>query len=556
MDFQEKIKELLAQHVRGDIALEIPPDPCFGHFAFPCFILAKEWKKNPAQIAQEIAQKLPKQDFIEKIAATGPYVNFFIDKQAFITATLTKILNEKEQYGSSRSGKGKKALIEHTSINPNASPHMGRARNALIGDALVRLLRFEGYATDVHYFVNDVGKQIAMLVYGCKDSKKVTFEQLLNVYVGINNRAESDKSVEEEVFALLKSLENKDEAIVKRFRQIVNTCIDGQAALLKRLGITYDSFDYESEFLWNGDTEKALAKLKESGRLFEDGEGRLVLDLKEFNLVMKTPVLVLTRNDKTSLYPLRDIAYSLRKAKLASGRNIIVLGEDQKLYLQQLHAALSLLDAKAPEPVHYSFVLLSEGKMSTRKGNLVLLSDFMQEAVSKAEKELLKREPELSWAALKKKAEAIGFGALKYSILKVSPEKNVTFDWSSALRFEGDTGPYLQYTYARLNSILAKNKTAINGKKAALLLREDKEAAVIRILSQFPNSIAEASHQLRPHIIANYAYTLAQAANELYHRHPVLKAENDIKDARIVLLMCVNQVLKTALSLLGISVLE
>ena len=264
---------------------------------------------------------------------------------------------------------------------------------------------------------------------------------------------------------------------------------------------------------------------------------------------MKIPVLAMTRNSGTSLYPLRDIAYNIDK--INKGDNIVVLGEDQKLYQEQIACVLKELELKPPRVVHYSFVLLQEGKMSTRKGNLVLMEDFMKEALSKASGELKKRHEKVDM----KSAKAIAYGAVKYGILRVSPEKNVVFDWQQALSFEGETSPYIQYAYARISSILKKNKI-INAKADLSLLKEKEEAELIRLLSEFPNTAEKATKELRPHLVATYLYSLAQKFNEYYHQHQILKADSKTRDARILLISSVRQVIKNGLNLLGIDVLE
>jgi len=554
MDFREAIVSALKKEVSGDIVLEVPPSPELGDYAFPCFLLAKERKKPPVQIAQELSRSLRIKG-VTKIVAAGPYLNFFVDKSSLASDVVVKVLKDRN-YGSNASGKGKHALIEHTSINPNASPHVGRARNAILGDAVTRLLRFEGYKTDVHYFVNDIGKQIAMLVIA-SNGKTPSFKDLLQLYVDFNKQVEEKPELEKEVFALLKRLEDGDAKVRKQFRDIVDACIKGQTAILNDFGIAYDSFDYESDYLFNKSTEAVLAALDASGKLKTE-DGQKVLDLSgipEIESGMKNPVLVLTRNDGTSLYPLRDLAYSKDKSAWAKGRNIIVLGEDQKLYFHQLAAALKMMGVQPPESVHYSFVLLAEGKMSTRKGTVVLLEEFMREAVDKAKMEILKRNPEMRGPELAGLSKAIGFGAIKYTILKVSAEKNVTFDWAQALSFEGDSAPYVQYAHARINSILEKaGKLA---KPDHALLTHAAESNLISMLGRFPEIVAQAAAQLAPHVLVAYARDLAQAFTAFYHECPVLAAENQaLVAARIDLCKSAKQVLKTNLNLLGIDAPE
>ncbi|MDP4012908.1 MAG: arginine--tRNA ligase [Candidatus Nanoarchaeia archaeon] len=541
MDFKTEIEKQLKKEV-GEVNLEIPPDFSLGDFALPCFSLAKILKKNPNDIARELKETF-KSKYIERIEVKGPYLNFFVNKSILAEDTVNSILKLKERYGSSGIGKGQKMLIEHTSINPNASPHMGRARNALIGDAVARMHKFQGYKTEVHYYINDIGKQIAMLVLGSK-GKKVNFDGLLDIYVKFNKELEKKPHLEKEVLGLLAKLETGDKKTKAEFKKIVDICIKGQIEILGRLGIKYDIFDYESKYLFNKDTEEILKKLEKTKLLFIDEVGRNVLDLDGYGLPMKTPVFVLTRGDGTSLYGLRDLAYNAEKLKKCKN-SLIILGEDQKLYFQQIKLALELMKLDAPKVLHYSFILLQEGKMSTREGNVVLLGDFIKEAKKKSLNELKKRG-----RADEKTAEMIGYGAVKYSILKVSPDKNVLFNWDQALDFEGDTGPYIQYSYARACSILAKEKR--KGKVDASVLIDAKEKQLISKLSSFPEVVLDATRQFRPQSIANYLGDLAKCFNEFYQVCPVIKAEPKIKNARLALVECTKYVLKNGLSLLGI----
>ncbi|MBS3131237.1 arginine--tRNA ligase [Candidatus Woesearchaeota archaeon] len=554
MGTREDIIELLKKETNlDDIPLEKPPKPELGDYAFPCFSLSKQLKKSPAEIAKELSAKLKKPKGIREIRAAGPYVNFFADEASLAESVLYKVMEQKDSYGSSGIGKGKKIVIEHTSINPNASPHVGRSRNAMIGDSIVRLYRFQGYGAEVHYFVNDVGKQIAMLVLGTKGKKKATFSGLLKAYVDINKKVEKSKELEKEVFELLSKLEKGDEETRKKFREIVSMCIEGQKKILADFGITHDIYDYESEYLFNKKTDKVLEQLEKTGKFFFDKDSRFVLDLAGFELGMKVPVMVLTRGDGTSLYALRDLAYTMDK--MEKGNNIVVLGEDHKLYFDQLTAAMKLMEKPVPRAIFYSFVLLQEGKMSTRKGNVVLLEDFMKEAVAKARKEIEKRHEKCD----EKDAKKIAYGAIKYSILRVSPEKNVTFDWGSALSFEGESCPYIQYAYARIMSIIRKlgpDESISGGKIDVSLLDKPEEAALVKKISEFTGTAMKAAEQLKPQLIANYAYELAKQFNEYYHSYSVIKEEKELKKARLLLAVAVAQAVKNALQLLGIDVLD
>lgn len=552
--FQEEIKKVIQQQYTDlEVIFSASPNVETGHLSIPCFSFSKILRRSSKDIADDLSELIQSLDFIDKVESTGGYINCFIKKEILFRTIITEVLKLKESYGSNQSGHNKTAFIEHTSINPNASPHVGRARNAMIGDFIVRLLRFEGYKVEVHYFVNDIGKQIAMLLLGAMKKESVSFKDLLDLYIDINNELKENPELENEIFFLLYKLENGDEKVRTQFRNLVNICINGQTSILKELGIEYDSFDYESDYLFNERLNDILEELKNTGDLEEDSEGRYVLNQSKYNLPMKAPYLVLTRKDKTSLYPLRDIAYTIDKVKKNHDRNIIVLGEDQKLYFKQIAAVLDLLGLTPPEVVHYSFVLLAEGKMATRNGTVVLLEDFMKEAYEKAKTEIQKRRDSVDETS----AKAIAYGAVKYSIIKTSNDKNVTFDWDSALSFEGDSGPYLQYSLARIFSIL-RNFTDTEIKNPDYSLLDQKEELELILEIARMNEVIElASKNLSPHIIANYLYGLTQKFSRFYHQHSIINASSEeLKIARLHFILAVKQVILNCFSILGIDSVE
>lgn len=535
-------------------SIEKSPNLEMGDFSFPCFRLAKEFRKSPQDIASDIKDKLVA-DEIEKVEVVSGYVNIFIKKDLYAQTVIEEIETKQDKYGSENVGEGKKALIEHTSINPNASPHIGRARNALIGDSIVKLLKFNNYEVETHYFVNDIGKQISMLLVGTKGKDNVTFDELLQLYIDINREVKENKELEQEVFENLNKLENGDEETIKSFRNIVQICIDGQRKIFAELGIHYDYFDYESDFILNGTVNEILKKLEETGKLFEAEDGRLAINQEEYKIPMKSPVLVVTRADKTSLYPLRDIAYSIYKANRNADKNIIILGEDQKLYFKQISAVLDLLGYQAPQAVHYSFVLLPDGKMSTRNGTVVLLEDFMKEILEKTKQELAKRN---NGEIDEEKAKKIAYGAVKYTILKGSLEKNVIFDLEKSLSFDGDTSLYIQYNYARINSILNKANFEKMEKLTRFdLLKEPAEIELIQKLEEFKTIVSKVTEKLTPNLIANYVYELTKMFSSYYHDYSILNAETEeLKNMRLQLINAIGIVTKTSLNLLGIDTVD
>ena len=282
-------------------------------------------------------------------------------------------------------------------------------------------------------------------------------------------------------------------------------------------------------------------------------DGRIALDLSGFNLPMRKPYLPLRRANGTSLYPLRDIAYNVYKEKkVKNGKNIVLLGEDHKLEFQQIKSALSILGYKAPQAIHYSFILLPEGKMSTRKGNVILLTEFMKQAVEKARSEVIKRNQDISQKELEKLSKIIGYGAIKYSILKVSPDKNVIFSWNEALNLEGNSAPYIQYTFVRSKKILEKVK-GVRAPKEIVLESED-EIILIKKMAEFPNLIEDVAKNYQIHKLANYAYELANLFNNFYEKSPVLKEEDfNKKMSRILLVKAYNRLIRNVLQILGIN---
>lgn len=531
------------------IDVQTPSNVDFGDFSIPCFAFAKILKKSPNEIALRLVDEFSLQSIHHTEAING-YFNIFLSKNYLFAKTLDKI-NSIDDYGSSHSGKGKSVFIEHTSINPNASPHIGRARNALIGDALTRLLKFEGYSVDVHYFVNDIGKQIAMLVLAIEGKDDIKFEDLLSLYVEVYNDIKNHPEFEQKVFTLLHELENGNPDVIDKFKNVVNICLEGQVSIFNELGIFYDKFDYESDYITSGRTLEILNDLKKTGNLFEDETGRFVLDQNKYNIPLESPYLVLTRQDKTSLYPLRDIAYTIDKVNTKTDRNIVVLGEDQKTYFQQIAASLRMLGYIPPEVVHYSFVLLSDGKMSTRQGKVVLLKDFMTESLQRVQESLFERYGNVDEETSKK----IAYASVKYAILKSSNERNVIFDWENALSFDGESSLYIQYNYARIISML--NKMSISDDVDFSLLNNTSEYEIIKKLNEFEEVISKSVSNLTVNNIATYVYSLTKLFSKYYHDYKIIDNNNlELSNVRLYLVRAIGKVIKNGLNILGIDVLD
>ena len=547
------VREALRQEV--EVPLSIPPDSAMGDYSVPCFRLAKGAGIAPVALAQQLGDALRERDLaslgIDRVATRGPYLNLFLARGDRAARVIDAVLSAGDRYGCGATGTGMRALVEHTSINPNASPHLGRARNAWVGDTLVRLLRFEGYHLDVRFFVNDVGRQIALLVLGVGD-RSPGFNELLQIYVDINRRLQADPELAAQVTQLLERLESGDPDTRAAFRRVVEISVRGMRAVFADADVRYDRFDYESDYLTPERSKQLVERLRATGRLFEDEHGRLVLDLDGFDLPSRNPVLVITRGNKTSLYVLRDLAYTLDKMAAANDLNLVVLGEDQKLYHRQLQAALSLLGSDAPTAVHYSFVLLGEGSMSSRQGNLVLLDDFAAEAKRKAAAELRAR----GHAADPAVAKAVAYSALKYSFLRVANDKQVVFNWDSAMSFEGESGPYLLYSHARICSIVRKYGKELPSGADFGVLETEPETALIKLLDELPDQVARALRVRSPHVIAGYAFAVARQFSTFYHACPILQEAAPLREARLLLAAATRQVLANCLGILGIEPLQ
>lgn len=531
-----------------------PPKEDMGDFAVPCFTLKIDNANNPNEKANIIKEKLECDDVISNIEVIGPYLNFTVNKELLGNEVINEI-NKSNNYGSSNIGKSKDLLIEHTSINPNASPHIGRCRNSIIGDFLVRLYKFEGYNVERHYFVNDIGKQISMLVVGVEKNGNmdtITFKDILELYVKINEEAATDENIEKQVFNYLNEIENGNEEIRDKFKKITDLCINGQREIFDKMDIHWDIFTHESDFVFESTTKDILDKLNEKGKLKEDENGRLYVDLTGYNIPTKSPVLVLTREDKTSLYPLRDIAYTIYKINRNSDNNILILGEDQEVYFKQIEATLDILGYKAPKLISYDFVLLDGDKMSTREGKLVLLEDFIEASINKLKNTFKEKGSDVSDEVL----STLAASCIKYCMLNVNRKKTVNFNLESATDFTGNSAIYLLYNYVRINSILNKaNFKDTNIDK--FIFNENEEYSILNSLYDFPDVIDGAYKNSESVIICNYLYNLCGKFSKYYEKVSILK-ENDemLKECRLVLLNSIKKVLASGMNILGIKTID
>lgn len=557
MNYKEYLTELITNlGIDKDlIEISIPPKEGMGDYCLPCFKVKVNDLKDPHEKAQYILNKLNiDNEVISNAFVIGPYLNFNINKQTLSKSILERIESLKEKYGSTNEGIGKSLLIEHTSINPNASPHIGRSRNSIIGDFLVRLYKFNGYEIDREYFINDIGKQIAMLLIAVKkysDINSVTFDEMLSLYIKINDEAKENESIEKEVFKYLNELENGNDIVRNEFKSITDICVEGQKKIFDKMDIHWDTFTHESDFVFGHITKTILDKINEKGRLKEDENGRLYVDLTGYNIPTKTPVLVLTREDKTSLYPLRDIAYTIYKMNKNKDVNLIVLGEDQKVYMEQISAVMDILGYTSPKLISYSFVLLNGDKMATREGKVVLLEDFIDATISKLKSNFNQRGTELS----DNEYLSLASSCIKYNMLNINRGKNINFNLDDATNFTGNSAIYILYNYVRIKSILKKDNFKKDYKN--LILKTKTEEQIVKKLYDFEDAVKETVKTSESSIIAKYLNDLCGLFSKYYEETSILKEENsDLKNSRLLLLDSVRIVIENGTNILGIKTVD
>ena len=557
MNYKEYLTELISNLGidKNLIEISIPPKEGMGDYCLPCFKVKVNDLKDPHEKAQYILNKLNiDNEVISNAFVIGPYLNFNINKQTLSKSILERIESLKEKYGSTNEGIGKSLLIEHTSINPNASPHIGRSRNSIIGDFLVRLYKFNGYEIDREYFINDIGKQIAMLLIAVKkysDINSVTFDEMLSLYIKINDEAKENESIEKEVFKYLNELENGNDIVRNEFKSITDICVKGQKKIFDKMDIHWDTFTHESDFVFGHITKTILDKINEKGRLKEDENGRLYVDLTGYNIPTKTPVLVLTREDKTSLYPLRDIAYTIYKMNKNKDVNLIVLGEDQKVYMEQISAVMDILGYTSPKLISYSFVLLNGDKMATREGKVVLLEDFIDATISKLKSNFNQRGTELSDSEYLSLASS----CIKYNMLNINRGKNINFNLDDATNFTGNSAIYILYNYVRIKSILKKDNFKKDYKN--LILNTKTEEQIVKKLYDFEDAVKETVKTSESSIITKYLNDLCGLFSKYYEETNILKEENsDLKNSRLLLLDSVRIVIENGTKILGIKTVD
>jgi arginyl-tRNA synthetase len=549
----ESIKSLenaishLGWEIPKDIRVEEPPNPELGDVASSVsFQLAKGLKRSPMDITKELLSVIVTPDIFKKIDSKGPYINFFADYNKFSKIVLDSV---KEDYGKLER-KNRKIILEHTSANPNGPLHIGHIRNSIIGDSLARVLKSAGYDVETQYYVNDMGRQIAMIVWGIynleydMDPIGKLDHEIGKLYFQVNEELRANPDLKVEVSALLKRYEKgEDVELEELFEDVVKKCLRGISSTCHRLNVKPDAFIWESRFIKNG----SVAKILKSLDVYLQKNEVVFMDLNEYGIEKE---LILIRSDGTSLYSTRDLAYHVEKSE-KSDIVIDVLGSDHKLAIDQLKIPLELLGAKRPETIFYEFITLPEGSMSTRRGVFISVDDLMEEAVDRAMKEIVKRRTDLNDVEMLKIAEQVGIGAIRYYIARLSPEKHIVFKWDEALSFERGCAS-IQYSHARACKLLEKanyNNAEVDGIND-WILEHPFEIELVKIISKFSSVIEESARINRVHNIAQYSQDLAGAFNKYYKSVPVIGSKKE--DLRLLIVDKSRITIRNCLKLMGI----
>ena len=541
--------------VDRDFRLDFPPNPNLGDLASTiAFALTKKLKTSPPEVAKDLVEKIEVPEIFSKVQNFGPYVNFFIDYNKFSKLLLEKV---DDSYGQLPKY-DEKIVLEHTSANPNGPLHIGHIRNSIFGDSLSRLLKLAGRDVTTQYYVNDMGRQIAIIVCGITELglKIEDYEgekldhKIGKLYFDANKAVEEDENLASKVDELIQKYEEgSDDELNAIFEQVVSSCISGMKQTLQRININHDDFVWEGQFVRSGEVDDLVNYIQKEG--FTRENDVLYIDLTDFNIEKE---FVLRRSNGTSLYSTRDLAYHKYKATL--GDTVLdILGSDHKLAAKQIKVIFEeILRQEAPEVIFYEFITLPEGSMSTRKGKFVSVDELIDEAVLRAHDEIKSRNPNLTEEEIAPMAEEIGIGAVRFFIAKLSPEKHLTFKWDEALSFERGCAS-IQYAHARACKLLKKS-----GKDVSSLavsddwVPDEAEQDLIRQIAKFPQVVEDCAAKKRVHNITQYCQDLAGSFNKFYKTEQVIGSE--VEDTRLILVDCAKTTIKNALDILGVSAPE
>ena len=534
--------------------LEQPKSSDLGDIAFPAFSLAKVERKAPQAIAADIAEKIDQSAF-EKVVATGPYVNFFLDKSKISDQVIKSVIEAGADYGQQDEGNGQNITIDLSSPNIAKPFSVGHLRSTVIGDALSNIFRKMGYNTIKINHLGDWGKQFGLLMvaykkWGSKEAVEANpIDELLKLYVRINAEIENDPELDDEGRLWFKKLEDGDPEATELWQWFRDESLVEFNRIYKLLGVEFDSLNGEA--FYNDKMDEAVQILEDKG-LLKESKGASIVELDDVNL----PPAMIKKSDGATLYITRDIATAIYRARTYNFvKNIYAVGQEQSNHFRQLKAVLKKMGFDwSDDMVHVDFGLVTKNrqKLSTRKGNIILLEPTLQEAISRAKAQIEEKNPELE--NKEEVAHAVGVGAVKFYDLKTDRRNGYDFDLEAMVSFEGETGPYVQYAYARIQSILRKaNFTPSTD--ATYSLSDPESWEIIKLLQDFSRVVKRAAENYDPSLIAKYAINLAQAFNK-YYAHTRILDESPERESRLALSYSTAVVLKEALRLLGVDAPE
>lgn len=561
MDYKKLIAEKINEKTNAgaeliENAVEIPPKPEMGDYAFPCFKLSKVLHKAPNIIAQDIKNNLNIEGF-EKVETAGGYLNFFIDRKILAKNAIERVNKEKDKYGYTEKGKGKNVIVEFSSPNIAKPFHVGHLYSTAVGNALYKIIGSQGYNAIGINHLGDWGTQFGKLIVAYKlwldpDAlEKDPINELLRIYVKFHEEAEKDPSLDEEARMHFKNLEDGCREETELWQKMKDLSLKEFNRVYDMLNIKFDHITGESFY---SDKMPAVVQEIEDKGLLVESNGASIVDLSAYNM----PPCIIKKSDGATIYATRDLAAAIyRKKTFNFYKNIYVVGSPQALHFKQFFKVLELMGHEwAKDCVHVGFGLVNlEGKkLSTRKGDVVFLEDLLKEAVERALSLINEKNPNLE--NKEDVAKKVGIGAVVFTYLKNNRDRDITFNLSDILNFDGETGPYMQYTYARGKSILRKAGNENTAPDYSKINSQD-EFELVKLISGFNDAIDAAIDKYEPSILTRYLLDVAKAFNKFYNLYPILSLEDkELKAARLKLVEAVTYVMKNGLYMLGIEVVE
>ena len=557
-DFKKLISEIIKSEIE-DLTLEeitalieVPPNKEMGDYAFPCFKLAKIFRKAPNAIAEDLAGKIQPTDDINKIINLGGYVNFFVNKESLAKKVINQVLSEKENYGKSEFGKGKTVVVEFSSPNIAKHFHIGHVRTTVIGNALIKIYQSQGYHVEKLNHLGDYGTQFGKLIvayklWGDKQAvEKDPIKELLKLYIRFHDEAEAKPEMEDEAREWFTKLENGDQEAKDLWQWFRDESLKEFSRVYDLLDIDFDS--YVGESFYSDKMPAVIEELKEKNLLVES-DGAMIVDLED----SKLPPALIQKRDGSTLYLTRDLASAFYRKKIYDfDKSIYVVGAQQELHFKQCFEIIKRMGYdwyKDMVHVQFGMVALEEGTMSTRKGRVVFLEDVLNQAINRTRQIIEEKNPDAE--NIDEVAKAVGVGAVVFQELSNSRIKDYTFSWDRTLSFEGETGPYVQYTHARCCAVLRKVDQPVSADINYEALSDQDAADVLSVLETFNKSIMTAMKKNEPHIVTRFVLDLAQAFNKFYHNSPILVEDDDLRAARLALVEATKQTIENALKILG-----